>query len=253
MSLTRHRVSSTLSKIFMTTKESIDKLAPDTAKGVLTKFLDAYLNPAFGSIPKREVDILVFEILEEIGYTNEEPDLYHLVQQLRVTRSKARNLLYDKELRKLSTVDLDLLVKEAIKHPVIQKQGDLYALEIESPLVADHLRSKLKELKHTSDGSFSPTLVRLTKTALAALIESILTDAEKKKVKNALVKSGMPDGSLKGMLSGALKTVGKKIASDAGEQLAESAGDYLSPLIDASAEKVVSMFTGLFVKDEEEG
>lgn len=236
----------------MTTKESIDRLDPKAAKGILTRFLDAYLNPAFGSIPKREIDILVFEMLEEVGYTNKEPELYHLVQQLRVTRSKARNLLYDKELRKLSTADLDLLVKEAIKNPVIQKQGYLYALEIESPLVADHLRSKLKELKYTSDGSFSPTLIRLTQSALAALIESILTVEERKRVKKGLVEAGMPDGSLKGMLSGALKTVGKKVASDAGEQLAESAGDYLLPLIDASAEKVFSMFNGLFVNYEKE-
>lgn len=219
-------------------------------KKILGSFLGAYLTPAFGSIPKREVDLLVFEMLEKIGYTKSEPDLYNLVQQLKVTRSKARNLLYDNELRKLSQADLDEKVKISLKNPIIQKQGDLFALEIESPLVGDHLRSKLKELNHTSDGSFSPTLIKLTKSALIAVIESYLSKNDQKNIQKALIKAGMPDKSFKGMLSGALKAVGKKVASNAGEDLAEAAGEYLSPLIDGATDKIIELFTGMFEKEE---
>ncbi len=154
----------------MNIQDSLDKLKPKEARNILEGFLYAYLTPAFGSIPKREIDLLVFEMLEKIGYTKKETDIYNLVQQLRVTRSKARNLLYDNELRKLSLTELDSMVKEAVKNPIIQKQGDLFALEIENLLVADHLRYKLKKLNHASDGSFSPSLIKLTKTALVAVM-----------------------------------------------------------------------------------
>ncbi len=234
----------------MNIQNTINKLKTEDVKKILGNFLDAYLTPAFGSIPKREVDLLVFDLLEKIGYTKREPDLYSLVQQLRISRSKARNLLYDNELRKLTTDDLDKKVKASLKNLVIQKQGNLFALEIESPLVADHLRSKLKDLNHTSDGSFSPSLIKLSKSALIAVIESYLSAKEQKAIQRALTNAGMPDKSFKGMLSGVLKVVGKKIASDAGEDAAEAVGKYISPIIDGTANNITKIFTDLFEKEK---
>ncbi|TOQ20695.1 hypothetical protein, partial [Vibrio parahaemolyticus] len=86
------------------------------------------------------------------------------------------------------------------KNPVIQKSGDLYVLEIENPLVSDHLRSKIQKLGYISDGSFSPSVIKLGLDAVSALIQSYLSDTEIDEVKQALIAAGAPDTSFKGVI-----------------------------------------------------
>lgn len=218
---------------------------------VLAELLDAYLEPAFGSLPKKEVDLIVLKALEDLGYLNKEPSLYELVSKLRVTRTKARNLIYDQDLRRLDDISLDIRVKEALKTPLLQKQGDLFVLEIENPLVIDHLRSKLQQLGHASDGSFSPSLVKISIGAVAALIEDYLTKSQRKAIQKSLTKAGVPDSSLQGMIKSTIKAAAKKVAQDSGEALVEKASDYISPVIDGSADQVFKMIGGLFPKKEQ--
>jgi len=224
----------------MDIREKITQSSEQQVKETLNLILTTYLSPAFGSLSKREADILMFTVLERIGYIEENPTLYSLVQKLRVTRSKARNLLYDRELRRLDEKDLDLLVKETLKHPLIQKQGELFVLEIENPLVIDHLKSKLQSLGHTSDGSFSSSLVKLSDGAIVALLDSLLDDQRKEEVKKEFIKAGLPDKSFKGILKDVLKALGKKAADEAGSKIVEGV---LGPVIDGAFEGVSAAIT----------
>lgn len=195
----------------------------------LGMILSTYLSPAFGSITKREVDILMFTVLEKIGYIEENPTLYSLARNLRVTRSKARHLLYDRELRRLGEKDLDKKVLDILKHPLIQKQGELFVLEVENPLVIDHLKAKVQQLGYASDGSFSPSLVKLSENAIVALLDNLLEEKIKVGVRKEFVKAGLPDKSFQGILKDILKAVGKKAADEAGSKIVE---DVLGPLMD---------------------
>ena len=129
---------------------------------ILLEFLSSYLNPAFGILPKKEIDLQVFKMLEQIGYINEDSTLYELVQKLRVTKTKARNLLYDQELRRLDITELDKHIIELLKNPILQKEGDLFLFEVENPLVSDHFKAKVQSIGYLTDGSFSPSIVRLS-------------------------------------------------------------------------------------------
>lgn len=224
----------------MNIQKNIAKSSEKQVKDVLDLILTTYLSPAFGSLTKRETDILMFTVLEKIGYIEKNPTLYSLVQNLRVTRSKARNLLYDRELRRLEAKDLDELVKENLKRPLIQKQGDLFVLEIENPLVIDHLKSKLQSLGHTSDGSFSSSLVKLSDGAIIALLDSLLDDKRKDAVKKEFIKAGLPDKSFKGILKDVLKALGKKAADETGSKVVEGV---LGPVIDGTFDGVAKAIT----------
>jgi len=217
---------------------------------VLASFLEGYLSPAFSALPKKEIDLLVMNALEKIDYINHDPSLYELVQKLRVTRMKARNLIYDQELRRLNTAKLDQRVKDALLHPILQKDGELFLLEIENPLVSDHLRSKIQKLEFISDSSFSPSIVKLPLNAIVAVIEDYLSEEERKNVKKALVKAGAPDISLQGVLKSTLKIAAKKLASDTGEALVESVSEYLSPILDNAVDTAMVIFTDLFEKEK---
>lgn len=236
----------------MDIEQIVNNSTEESAKSALTYFLQSYMTPAFGALPKNEVELIVLNVLEKLNAIDEEPELYELVSKLKVTRSKARGLIYDRELRRSSEEELDEKVKALLKKPLIQKNGDLYVLEVENPLVSDHLRSKVQKLGYISDGSFSPSIVKLGLDAVAALIESYLTDQERDDVKGALVAAGAPDTSFKGVIKATFKKVAGKVASDTGEALMEKASDYISPIMDAGIHLVTEKARELFEEADEQ-
>lgn len=230
----------------MDIKLIINALPEAKAKAVLAQLLERYLTPAFAALPKNEVELLVLDALEQVGAISADPQLYELVSKLKVTRPKARRLIYDRELRHSSSADLDAKVKALLKRPLLQKQGELFVLEVENPLVSDHLRDKVQQLGYVSDGSFSPSLIKLGLEAITALIASLLSTTEQEQVRLALVAAGAPDGSFKGVLKATLKKVASKVAADSGEALMDKAAGYLAPIVDASiaalGEKAAELF-----------
>jgi len=219
-------------------------------KDILCALLRSYLSPAFGALPKREIDLMFLDSLEALGAINENPSLYEFVSKLKVTRSKARTLYYDRELRRIDDDDLNIKAIEALKRPVLQKQGDLFVLEIENPLVSDHLRHMFQEIGYATDGSFSPSLVKVSSDAFVKLLESRLSNESQKNIKEALVRAGAPDKSFKGVVKVALGTLGKKVASDAGEAVAEHISEFVGPLWDAASQKVYDSFVKLFTENQ---
>ena len=230
----------------MDIKLIINALPEANAKAVLAQLLERYLTPAFAALPKNEVELLVLDALEQVGAISADPQLYELVSKLKVTRPKARRLIYDRELRHSSSADLDAKVKALLKRPLLQKQGELFVLEVENPLVSDHLRDKVQQLGYVSDGSFSPSLIKLGLEAISALIADLLSAAEQEQVRLALVAADAPDGSFKGVLKATLKKVASKVAADSGEALMDKAAGYLAPIVDASiaalGEKAAELF-----------
>jgi hypothetical protein len=220
-------------------------------RAVLTQLLSQYLNPAFGALPKNEVELLMLNSLAQLGAISAEPQVYELVSSLRVTRAKARGLLYNRELRQSSTADLDQKIKNLLKRPLLQKDGELFVLEVENPLLADHLRAKLHSLGYLSDGSFSPSLIKLSLAAVCALIESLLTAEEVRRVQAALVAAGAPDSSFKGVLKATLKKLASKIAADSGEALLNKASELMSPILEAGVELLSAKARALFTDDEQ--
>ena len=233
--------------------QKLENLDAERVKKAFTQLLKDYLTPAYGSISKRDFDILLFIKLQQLGLFEKNPELYDLVSELRVTRAKARNLLYESKLRQTSKSELDEELKELLKRPIFLRDQDKIGIEIDNPYLIDHLRAKLKQLSYITDGSFSPELVRLTTEAFAALFESYLPETSKKNIEKAFVAIGAKkDTSLKGILKGALKKLGTKVADEAGGQLAENVTEYLAPLLKGSVEVVSGLFGKLYQQDAEE-
>jgi hypothetical protein len=194
------------------------------------------LNPAFGSLPKRENEIIMFQVLQDLQIFDKNPDLYSLLSSLRVTRGKARTLLYESNLRK--DVDLEEELLECLINPILLKDSDKICLEIDNPLLIDHLKHVLKDLRHITDGSFSPDLVKITPEAYKTLLNKKFSRISEKELKKALVECGAEkELSAKSLLCGVLKKVGKKVADDAGDKAGEVLGDFLGDLFTDGFEK----------------
>jgi hypothetical protein len=225
----------------------VNSLSEDESKTALRCFLKSYTSPAFGALPKNEVELIVLNVLEQVKAIDADPEVYELVSKLRVTRSKARGLIYDRELRKSSSADLDEKVKILLKRPLIQKNGELFVLEVENPLVSDHLRAKVQKLGYVSDGSFSPNIIKLGLDALSALTESFIAEADRDAVKQVLIAAGAPNASFTGVLKATFKQVANKVAADSGEALMDKASEYIGPLFDSAlgtlTEKTRTLFS----------
>ena len=200
---------------------------------------------------KRDFEILLFMKLQNLDAIDENPDLYQLIKDLKISRTRVRNLLYEAKMRTSEDGDLDSELIKLLEKPVFLKDGDKVAIEIQNPLLTDHFRFKLKALGYITDGSFSAELVKLTYSAYIELVVKMMDEKVKSETKDALVAAGiMPDTSFKGVFTEIVKKIGAKIANKAGEQAVEEAGKYLSPIISGSIDDAKNMLLKLFKKDE---
>ena len=225
-------------------------LKSDDVKKVFKELMTDYFSPAFGSISKRDFDILLFTKLQKLGLISENPEMYELISELRITRAKARNLLYESKLRQSTTLQLDSELIKYLSNPIFLKDNDKIGLEIGNPYLIDYLKDKLKKLNHITDGSFSPELIKLTPDAFVALFESYVPEASKSEILKTLVTIGAKaDTSWKGVFNGVLKKLGAKIADKAGEEIAENIVDYLSPFFSTDGlSKIEEKFKDLYSK-----
>ena len=231
----------------MSVLDRIDDLSAEKAKTAFAELVGVYLQPAFGSMSKRDFDILLFMKLQELGVIQKNPDMYDLVSELRVTRAKARNLLYEAKLRAASKDELEKELKELLQRPIFLKDGDKIAIEIDNPFLTDHLRHELKALNHITDGSFSPELVKLTQEAYIDLFAKHLPKGEKGRIVKALVDVGARgDRSFKGVMKAVLGKLGAKVADEAGSEAAKALVSYLGPILKGRIDDIKDVFQGLF-------
>lgn len=227
-------------------------LPAEDVKAALRSLLVVTTSPAFGAVSKRELELALFEMLRELGIIDRKASLFSLMTELRVTRAKATQLLFDIEVRSRGddADGLDDEIRTALAETKFAKDGDLFVLEIENPLVQAHLRNRLRDLGHVSDASFNSAIVRMSIDAATDLMVGLIPVDQRGAVKNALVAAGAPDGSVKGVLRGALKTLGKKFAGEAGDQLAEGAvekaEEFLQPLFTVAGRGITDVWTELW-------
>ncbi|WP_373828815.1 hypothetical protein [Bacteroides heparinolyticus] len=231
----------------MSLTEKMDALDNDKVKKAFKELVEAYIAPAYGSMSKRDFDILLFMKLQDLGIIDRNPEIYDIVSTLKVTRTKARNLLYESKMRSTSPAALDDELKNLLLKPMFLKDNDKIAFEIANPLLSDHMRAKLKRLGHITDGSFSPELIRLTDKAYIALFEEMIPEEASDTVRDALIACGArEDTSLKGVLLSMLNKLSKKVVGRVGEDLMDEASEYLLPIIKGNIDEIKNICGRLF-------
>jgi hypothetical protein len=210
-------------------------ISSEDCRSILEELLRAYMTPAFGVLPKHEIDMILFEVLQKVGYLDKNSTPYELVRRLKVTRSKAQSLIYESNLRQSTSADDDL--KEQLRKLLTEDSlliyNDKVAIEVENPLLRDYIRQCLREVNCITDTSYSKDLLCMSAKAYQKLCEKYANDAYKclmsslrsegievddnNKVFEDLIKSlatmigGEGAGSLVTIMSGKIKDVASKI------------------------------------------
>jgi len=196
-------------------------------------FLDRYLTPAFGSLTKSELDLLVFSLLHEIGYLRPSDSQYEIARRLRATPARVRSLTMQMQLRDTSQTDASLVTRlvDRLSSARFVKDGAMISFGVEDPLLAADLAARLKSLGAFTDSSFNREIVKVPRDAFADLVNSLLPPDRREIVRKALVQAGVPDGSWKGVLRGALAKAAEKVAGAAGEEATKELQDLAGPAI----------------------
>lgn len=226
----------------------LGQLGHEQMRDILANMVDRYCVPSFGSMSKHDIDLLMFDSMVKMGVISDNPTIYDVMKDLKVTRSKARTLIYEFQLRKIEDDDqLRSQLRKLMKTPLMSTMSKNVCLEVDNPYLVDFIRNELKRLGYITDGSFHTELVKMSTEAFASLYESILSEVSKREIKDKLVKLGVkPDTSLKNLLPhlmvGIAKTMATATMGKVGENIADECIQYVSDNIDALKQTIGNFF-----------
>ncbi|SCM69042.1 hypothetical protein [Donghicola eburneus] len=230
---------------------ALNKLETSELQALLGRLLEEYAQPAFGVLPKREVDLMIYRTLRDAGVVAQDTPLYQLMADLRVSRSKARNLMFDLEIRQTQSGQLDDQVRSVIMNDSYFRDANWFVLEVENPVVQAHLREICRRARVVTDASFNPSLVRLPVSGLASVLEEFLTKAQQAEVKRGLYRAGkLDDPSFRGLMKRAMSDLAGRFAGKVGGEVMDGAigavGEFLQPILSGDQEAITDIWSGIY-------
>ncbi|TRO82367.1 hypothetical protein [Trichloromonas acetexigens] len=206
--------------------KAINKADQSSLTKALLLLLSPHTTPVFGSAKSIEHEVAAIRALQELQILSQTPDEFELVMSLRITKQKARNLLYQSALRQpVDAGSINANLRKLLSNPRVLKEDDKIYIEVPDPFMMDNLRQRVRQLGFLSDGSFSSSVAKLSTAALSALIENLIPKEEQQIISQKLKKQGIKGDDLSSLISGVLSQLGKKVAGAAGEKIAENIGD----------------------------
>jgi hypothetical protein len=129
------------------------------------------------------------------------------------------------------TKAIDEALRKALSTTQVLREGSLYLIEVPDPLTMDRLRKRVRSYGFLSDGTFSGVIARIPEGALLRLFEELIPDEQKTEIKKQLVKAGLPDKTIAGVLKAMLASAGKKVAGEVGGVAAKTIGEEIGGVL----------------------
>ena len=197
-----------LSNIF---NRSIEKASSRQLQEALRFLLQPHAAPVFGAAKTVEHEVAALQALKVLGVIRPAADEFDLVESLRVTKTKARSLIYHAALRaESSQASIDAALRHALVSTRVVRDGELYLVEIPDPLTMDRLRKRVRDLGFLSDGTFSGALAKIPEGALLRLVADLIPAVQKEEIHKQLLEAGLPDKSVGGACQGCLAKGGQE-------------------------------------------
>lgn len=228
--------------------DAIDRLTESEAKAHLRALLEGVTQPAFGVLPQRELDLILFKLMRDMGVIDPDASLYELMSDLKITRAKARNLVFDLEIRDAQAArGLDARARAALAKPRgFVMDGAYLAFGIENPVVQAHIKDKVTSLGHLTDASFDATIVKIKPQAMGALVEALMEEKDRDAFREGMIAAGFDkDDSLQTLIREGLVFIGKKTigdtATDIGAGYLEDLADFITPYARKAQDKIAAV------------
>ncbi|MFW2346730.1 MAG: hypothetical protein ACN4EU_15700 [Brevundimonas mediterranea] len=216
--------------------ENLDGLVGDGERaGAFTRhIIEGYLDPAFGSRSKAEIDLLIFTALVKSGAIDPNGPIYAIARAFNITPGRARTLVLNWQLRdETYRGELTDKLRTALSRTKFGNDGSYLAFGIESPLLKEEIVARLKADGVFADATFSKDIVRLPVEAFVEFLDDLVDDAVKAQfVAELVLGRQIADRSFKGIMKGVLGKMASKVGGAFAEEMAE---DLAGGLVEAAA------------------
>lgn len=158
-------------------------MTADQSKSVGDQFLDEYLSRGLGNMPKREIDVKIFHLLRQEG-AFDGMSVSEISNELRITPTRVKSLMYDASLRFEPQLDEAELKKRLVKYftstPIVDVDSKWVMIQFEDPILRDGFIALAKKQLQLTDRSFGSEIVKISKNKYSDVLISMI---DKKKVK----------------------------------------------------------------------
>lgn len=162
----------------------------NTAAVFAKGFAKTYFSQAFGVLPKTEIDLLVFCMLIEAKLIDPDDPVFTIARALNITPAKARNLLFQYQLRCLDDVAVDVMVLQVLSKAKFSVDDKRLSFGIESPLARATIDGRLKANGVFADISLSGDILKVPLTQFGDFITIMLTPEKAAALEKALQDQG---------------------------------------------------------------
>jgi len=204
-------------------KAKLAQLDRADLEAISITLLEPHFQPVFGSAKLIEHEVAAFRALQRAGLVGVEPvDEFSLVKHLRITRTKARNLLYAVALRQPEAeLNFQLSLQKLLLHPRIHVDDSNHwvSLEVVDPFLMDQVRDFLRHQGFLSDGSFSGSIARMSPEAFAKLLQEAIPSEQRQLAEKQLRAQGLKGNDWTALVVGVLGRIGEQLAGAAGGEL----------------------------------
>jgi len=157
-------------------------------QGFVKDFLSLYLERGFGSLNKREIDILMMHLLIKYSSISSKSN-HELSLQFLLSPTKIKNLRYEAKLKYLKKNDY--FTKELLnllKYVKLKKQdNNLWIMfSVEDELLKQYIQAKIKEIGSFTDSSFNSEIVKIELRDFVYLIDTVIDPSQKIKITNTI-------------------------------------------------------------------
>jgi len=145
---------------------TIKQLTEDEKIAFAEGFLNRFLAYGFGTLPKREIEILIFHLLYHRSHLFKDLSNYDIANQLKISERRVKSfkaeasLKYQQVEHLAALKDIARLFFEYHKaHPVME--GDMIQFVLEDPVLKREFEHAVKNLGYFVDYSFNKEIVKV--------------------------------------------------------------------------------------------
>lgn len=140
-------------------------------------FLTEYLKSPFGSLSKTETEHLIFSALVATGRVKLSDSTFNLAGQLRITKSKARSLVYAYELRTVGAVSAEFQglrltpqLVHVFKECKFTYEAPYITCPIDNQLARECLQEEFEQLNFIVEYGRNRSILKFTPEALFEIV-----------------------------------------------------------------------------------
>ncbi len=152
------------------------------------EFLKEYLDRGFGTLAKRDFEILVFHLLIKHGYFDAPLNYFEASRRLGMSERRVKNFHQDVQLRYAQYTEQEARERfvRLFESQRVEVSGDRYRFQVTDPFLNQVFREWVAGVGGFTDSSFNADIVSLPKHVFLKVLEKLTTAQRLNEIKDAL-------------------------------------------------------------------